>query len=196
MVSSNSFKGSPMAKKMSGLKLIVERRPDPCHGFTLSVTGFSGVPEQTLCVVNGNFVEHRGAVVLLDIDQHVVYGLSHPGVISRIHSLPPQMLLTTRDLAHKLFEHGMKASLGKVKIKNHWFIASIESFYQVLPSVPSLGLQVISDMTYNRAILEVSIPGCYPVYLATRDYADCRYELRALEDVRSRLEIELESTEK
>ena len=95
---------------------------------------------QTLSIVNGNQSDFLGPVILLNLDQHSIYGMSHPEVISRIYTKGPQQLIATKDVAHNLFEHGMKASLGKVKIKLNWYLTTLETFYTVASSTPALQL--------------------------------------------------------
>jgi hypothetical protein len=104
-------------------------------------TGFSGIglsyddgsgQAKTVAHINGNNPDHRGPVILLSLDASAVYAMSQPQVISRILSEGPQTLITTKDIAHTLFEHGMKAALGKHKIGNNNFFASMETYYKVV----------------------------------------------------------------
>jgi hypothetical protein len=93
-----------------------------------------------IALINGNKPDFTGPIILLDIDQDVVYGLSHREVVSRIYKEGPQILLTTKDMGHKLYEHGMKASLGRVKVGNVQYTTNIETFYTVKSSYGSLSL--------------------------------------------------------
>ena len=95
---------------------------------------------RTIAIVNGNEPDFLGAVILLNIDQHVVYGLSHPEVISRILEKGPQYLLTNKETGHNLFEHGMKATLGKIKINMNCFNTTLETFYTLTNNVSNLTL--------------------------------------------------------
>ena len=82
--------------------------------------------------INGNTVsDNHVPIVLLSLEPHTIYGLSHPHVISDILNNGPQNLVTSKHLGHKLFEHGMKASWGQVKIKNNKFLTCLDTFYSV-----------------------------------------------------------------
>ena len=93
---------------------------------------------QPLAILNGNQVDFLGPIILLNLDQSIVYGLSHPEVVGRIYSKGPQQLLTSKELAHNLFEHGMKSALGRVKIRLNWFLTSLDTFYSVASTTPTL----------------------------------------------------------
>jgi hypothetical protein len=112
---------------------------------------------QTLSIINGNQSDFLGPVILFNLDQHIIYGMSHPEVISRIYTKGPQQLITTKDLSHNLFEHGMKASLGKVKIKLNWFLTTLETFYTVTSSTPILQLVLGKDNRIGCLITPVTI---------------------------------------
>ena len=81
--------------------------------------------------INGNSPSNQVPIILLSVDPYVTFGLSHPHVISGILNDGPQNLITSRNLGHTLFEHGMKSSWGKVKVKNNKFITCLETFYLV-----------------------------------------------------------------
>ena len=87
---------------------------------------------KTIAVVNGNDPGFAGSIILLSLDQHTIYGLSHPEVVSRILEKGPQNLLTSKELGHNLFEHGMKAALGKVKINTNYFNTTLDTFYNLI----------------------------------------------------------------
>jgi hypothetical protein len=139
--------------------LRVRRLKEFYHGFlvTLDLQGKT----QPVCMINGNTAEHRGPVVLLSIDQHVVYGMSHPAVVSRILSSEPQVLVATKEMGHRLFEHGMKAALGKIRIGNSPMFTQIDTFYAVKQEFKPFGLSINGteapvltvrlelDVTYN-----------------------------------------------
>lgn len=170
-------------------ELVIIRSDDNFQGFTLNVRGFNS-EDQTLCLINGNRVDFKGAVVLLEIDQYALYGLSNPPVISRVLSNPPQVLLTTKELAHRLFEHGMKASLGKVLVNHHWYLTNIDSFYSVQNSLNPLGLHIIGEG--QKPVLKVLVPGYKPVWMGMRSNINCGYpELHVLDDIRGLVRIPL-----
>jgi hypothetical protein len=104
---------------------------------------------QPLAIINGNKPDFCGPVILLNLDQHIVYGLSHPEVVSRIFTKGPQQLISTREMSHNLFEHGMKVSLNRVKVKVNWFLTSLETFYTQTLQTPVL--QIIYGRESNRA---------------------------------------------
>jgi hypothetical protein len=96
-------------------------------------------------IINGNEPDFFGPIILLSIDQHTVYGLSYPEVISRILVKGPQSLITTKEMSHNLFEHGMKASLGKLKINNSYFLTTLETFYTMTNKASNMSLILGKD---------------------------------------------------
>jgi len=100
---------------------------------------------KTIAIINGNDPEFAGPIILLSLDQHTIYGLSHPEVISRILEKGPQNLLTSKEISHNLFEHGMKASLGKIKINTNYFYTSLDTFYTLTTKVSCLSLLIGKD---------------------------------------------------
>jgi len=97
---------------------------------------------KTIAIINGNNPEFAGPIILLSLDQHTIYGLSHPEVISRILEKGPQNLLTSKEISHNLFEHGMKASLSKIKINTNYFYTSLDTFYVLSTKVSCLSLLI------------------------------------------------------
>ena len=98
-----------------------------------------------VAIINGNEADFFGPIILLNIDQHILYGISHPEVISRILVKGPQNMLSTKEMSHNLFEHGMKSSLGKMKINNNTFITTLDTFYTVLNKVSNMSLVIGKD---------------------------------------------------
>lgn len=94
--------------------------------------------DTTYMYVEGNSSKHV-PVVVLSIDPHIVYGMSHPLTISRIFSDGPQTLLTTKKLAHNLYEHGMKSSWGSIMLGLTPMYTQLPTFYDVV-SVHSNGV--------------------------------------------------------
>jgi len=153
------------------LKLVVQRNKQPHQGFNVSVE--SDGKRDVYCLINGNMSTHRGVVVLLSLDQDSVYGLSHPSVVSRILSKGPQVLLSTKDTAHKLFEHGMKASLGRIKVGENQFLTSLETFYALRPDFKALRLEVLAQ--YSSPVLQVKGEKS-SVYITTRKILELEAE--------------------
>ena len=130
-------------------QLRFERNANIHEGVLLSLD------DAPLAVLNGNRREYNLPVVLLNIDQYVVFGLSHPWVISRILGEgSPQTLIARKDMAHTLYEHGMKASLGKIRQGNQTFYTALDTFYT--QTNESGFLSMLQSGPYT---LRVSIPG-------------------------------------
>jgi len=125
------------------MELIISRLAQ--HHLGLKVSIKEGETIGHVAIINGNNPDFLGPVILLNIDQHVVYGLSLPEVISRILVKGPQYLLSTKELAHNLFEHGMKSSVGKIKIHMNYFITSLETFYTVTTKASNVTLVTSKD---------------------------------------------------
>jgi len=111
------------------MQLIVSRLVDLSHGMEMALKVDDSIT--TIAIINGNKPEYRGPSILLSLDQHVVFGMSHPAVVRRLLDEGPQVLVSNKETAHTLFEHGMKASVGRVKIKNSTFVTNLETFYEV-----------------------------------------------------------------
>lgn len=144
------------------MELILSKLQSNFDGFDLSIKHDSqGTSQesriQTVARINGNHADYCGPVVVLNIDQYVVYSLSQPEVVSRILTKGQQQLLTTKETAHNLFEHGMKASLGKLKIKTNWFLTTLETFYSC--SLTGHCLEIIQGNKENKENRENKI-GC------------------------------------
>ncbi len=107
------------------MELILGRNSELHHGFSLSDSN-----GKSLLRIDGK-KDDSTPVLLLTIDPHTVYGLSHPKVINKIIATGPNLLITQKKYAHNLFEHGMKSSWGTVKIMNNKFQSTIETFYDV-----------------------------------------------------------------
>lgn len=107
------------------MELIIGRNHDLHHGFSIS-----DLQGNTLLRIDGK-KEDSIPVLLLTLDPHTVYGLSHPKIISKILATGPHTLITQKKLAHSLFEHGMKACWGSIRVLNNKFQATIESYYNV-----------------------------------------------------------------
>jgi hypothetical protein len=125
-----------------------ERRKLLHEGIRLSYEDETGVAKP-VAHINGNDFSFHGPIILTGIDAHVVYGLSHPQVISTILQMGPQSIVTTKELAHNLFEHGMKAALGKQRFGNSVFLATLESYYRVHQSIGEIRLGEGTEAFYR-----------------------------------------------
>lgn len=110
-------------------RLILAKLNNEYEGYSLSV--LTDDNQKRLFTINGNSTGNKSPVVLLNIDPHVVYGMSHPSVIKRILSRGPQKMLATKELSHRLYEHGMKGSWWKIQIQKNVMMTSLETFYNV-----------------------------------------------------------------
>jgi len=148
------------------MQLIVSRLAEPFQGMEMVLK--IGEVLTTIGIINGNKAEYRGPSILLTIDQHVVFGMSHPAVVRRLLDEGPQVLLSNKETAHTLFEHGMKASVGKVKIKNSMFITNIETFYEVKQTHKQLSIVMSAN---GRVGCMVQPEGsAWPVVLSCGDF--------------------------
>lgn len=107
------------------MELVIGRNSELYHGLSLS-----DLDGNTLLRIDGK-KDDSVPVLLLTLDPHTVYGLSHPKNISKILSSGPHILITQKKTAHSLFEHGMKSCWGNIKVFNNKFQSTIESFYDV-----------------------------------------------------------------
>jgi hypothetical protein len=112
------------------MKLALARNQEKHNGFMICDMDTN----TTLMYVDGN-ANKQVPVAVLALDPHVVYGMSHPSVVSRIFSEGPQTLITIKKLAHSLFEHGMKASLGTITLGATPLFTQLLTFYDVQDSV-------------------------------------------------------------
>ena len=165
------------------------RQSEPQYGFTLSykreAAGSDPGGYNAMAVINGNAPNYyKLPVVLLSIDPHIVYGMSHPDVIETLLETGPQIMLSTRDLPHKMFEHGMKASLGRMEVGRNTFLTNINTFYDVQYDFPNFGIVV--DRDKNPGLL-VKDSGQIPALITTRKFGSItldykRFNLEDIED--------------
>jgi hypothetical protein len=148
------------------MELIISRMPELYEGMQIALKENGKL--RPLALVNGNKPDFKGPVILSEIDQHAVYGLSHPAVVSRIYAEGPQMLLTTRDLAHNIFEHGMKAALGQVRMGGNMFFTKMETFYTV--SSETQNMRLIAGRRGKSAVIIRPREDCRPVVIAPRNF--------------------------
>lgn len=145
------------------MKLIISRLSTLPEGFEVAVQDEN---VNTIAVINGNKPNFSGPILLLELDPHIVYGLSHPSVISRILAERPQELYTSKELAHRLFEHGMKASWGTVKVRNSQFLTTLSTFYTVKTEGPKF--KFLGDK--SRPAIGIQIPNRKDVVITASDY--------------------------
>ena len=125
---------------MSDKKLVLGRMQDLHEGFLLqSVTKNAEGDEITenLIMINGNRPSYTGPVALLYLDPYVVFGMSHTNVISRIlhEGKGSQKLLTSKEISHNLYEHGMKASWRYIQSNNLKMMTSGDTFYDQITTL-------------------------------------------------------------
>ena len=125
------------------MKLALARSQEKHNGFMICDMD----SETTYMYIDGNSSKHV-PVALLSIDPHVVYGMSHPVTINRIFSDGPQTLLTTKKLAHTLYEHGMKSSWGSMMLGPTPVFTQLSTFYNAI-TVP-----------FNNNIFVASVHTC------------------------------------
>jgi hypothetical protein len=139
------------------MKLVLARGKDKHNGFMLTDMD----TETTYMYVDGNHSKHV-PVALLSIDAHIIYGMSHPAAVSRIFASGPQILLTTKRLAHSLYEHGMKAAWGSIMLGSTPVFTQLSSFYD-LQETQSVGNIVAASVhslpKEEKAYLKIAYQG-------------------------------------
>lgn len=148
------------------MRLFISRHQNHYDGISIQLEGNDG-KYRHVCIINGNQIKHQGPVVVLNIDAHVIYGLSQPSIISRITENGPQPLLTIKEYAHSMFEHGMKAALGKVKIKNNAYITSLETFYKLESKLEIEGITLSILTHFNKPFLSMCLEGFKPILISS-----------------------------
>lgn len=108
------------------MKLEIIRNTEKENGFSIVDTGTG----KTILMINGNDHDYNGPIAITSIDPYILFGLSSPRVVNRIiGEQKPQTLLTTKELSHTLFEHGMKSCWGKIKLNQLEARATSSTFY-------------------------------------------------------------------
>jgi hypothetical protein len=108
------------------MKLALVRNKEKYNGFTIRDLN----NEHQFFYLDGNGNQSL-PVILLSLDPHIVYGMSHPSTITRIFQDGPQTLLTTKKIAHTLYEHGLKACWGQVTLGNTPMYTQMNTFYAI-----------------------------------------------------------------
>lgn len=137
------------------MQLIISKLAEVHHGFSLATK--DGDNTRTLAVINGGLPKHQGPIVVLSLDQHVIYGVSHPHVVSRLLADGPQTLLTSKELADRLYENGMKASLYRIKVGSTTLYTKLDSFYRVEPQTKYL--TIVPGATSHQVGCLIQIQG-------------------------------------
>ena len=125
------------------MNIIISKLVDHCEGWEISLKNDESI--ETIAIVNGNKPLYSGPIVVLGVDQYILFGLSNPVVVGRILAEGPQEMISSRDLAHKIFEHGMKSVLGRIRINNNYFLTCLETFYTVKSESGLLSLVLGND---------------------------------------------------
>ncbi len=139
------------------MKLALARNQEKHNGFMICDMDTN----TALMYVEGNANKHV-PVAVLSLDPHIVYGMSHPSAVSRIFSEGPQTLVTIKRIAHSLFEHGMKASLGTITLGPTPLFTQLPTFYDVQDSVVLQNEVRVSVHAYpkeDKAYLKVAHEG-------------------------------------
>ena len=149
------------------MQLIISRLKELYYGFEIAFKQADKITR--IGLINGNKPDYLGPVILLNIDQHVVYGMSHPKAIAEIYEKGPQPLLSTKELGHRLFEHGMKAAIGKVRLRNNTFSTTLDTFYTPMTSYENL--EIIQGQAGKVACLvKGPVSGALPILLSHRNF--------------------------
>lgn len=101
-------------------------------------------------------------VILLSIDPHIVYGMSHPSTVTRLFQDGPQKLITTKKIAHTLYEHGMKGCWGQIMLGNTPVYTQLNTFYELQDEFefsPFTGVKLIARLigAGDKAAVEIII---------------------------------------
>ena len=147
------------------MKLALVRNKEKMNGFTIRDLD----SEHQFFYVDGNGSQSL-PVILLSLDPHIVYGMSHPSTITRIFQDGPQTLLTNKKIAHTLYEHGLKACWGQVMLGNTPMYTQMNTFYAVQDEFefsPYKGITIVAKVhgREEKPFLEIIVrTGNDPVY--------------------------------
>lgn len=119
---------------MADKKLILGRMQDHHEGFLLQSIEKDDQGEEKLVdliMINGNRPSYTGPVAILYLDPFVVFGMSHNNVVSRLlhEGKGTQSLVTSKEIFHTLYEHGMKASWRYINVNGLKYMTCAETFY-------------------------------------------------------------------
>lgn len=166
-------------------KIILAKLATPTEGYSLSIMGEDS--SETLLLINGNKQSYNGTVALLDIDPEILYGLNQTPVIQKNLKTHPQNMLASKEMAHKAFEHGMKASWWKININNTPVLTTMESFYNVTQrySHKALDISLIQGKGKKCALL-INLKQGHGQYLITNRW----FEAESLPNVDKHIVLE------
>lgn len=171
-------------------KLIIAKLNSEHEGYSLSID--YGGEMKPLIRINGNSLNYQGPVALISIDPFVVFGLGEPTVVARILSKGPQVMYSTKELAHRLFEHGLKASWWKVYVQKNAMFTSLETFYDVRTDSMDDKIKIISGKDKKAAVL---VSNEEKSYLISNKHFEADNNIKvdkhiALEDIRDYLYLD------
>jgi len=150
------------------MRILISRLQEYHHGWDLSLDDGDSI--KRIALLNGNKPSEDliSPAVVFSLDPHVIYGVSHPTVISQILTRGPQPLVTTKEIAHKMYEHGMKASWWRVKHGSNSFFTNLETFYEVVQDTKHLSL--ITGVNETCGCL-VRVAGYAPALICQRGFS-------------------------
>ena len=157
------------------MQLIVSKLSEDFRGLSLALKDDDRI--ETVALINGNKSDHKGPVILLGLDQEVVYGMSHRRVVSRIYANGPQPLVTTKEMGHRLFEHGMRAAVGRINIGNTEFITCLDTFYK--PTMKYGRLEIKSQGGKLGCLYQLE--GYHPILITTAGFPKGEYDEHRLD---------------
>jgi len=167
------------------MQLIVSKLAEEYHGLSVALKDDDRI--ETIAMINGNKADHKGPVILFNLDQEIVYGMSHRHVISRIYTNGPQNLITTKELSHRLYEHGMKASLSRIKINNTTFLTCLETYYTSIQNYGRFELKAAG----GKLGCLYSLEGYIPVLLTTGGFPKGEFDENRLDIDKIQTEVML-----
>lgn len=135
--------------------------------------------EERIALIDGNNPEVSAIIprVLFNLSPFSVWGYSHPDVLMPVLAgdIKPYPMIASKSQAHTLFEHGMKAAWGQVRIlRDVPVLTRLDTFYSIIASEKDaleLNPQITSMTFFNEAqagdnALEISFSGNRRVYIA------------------------------
>lgn len=144
------------------MHLMLSRNQHRCEGHSLFLC--EGDKSVLLCIINGNKPDTTCPIFLNEVDPYTVFGLSQPLVISQILEAEPRVLLSSKEIGHRTFEHGMKASWGKIKIKNSYMFTNMETFYKISEQADYLNCRLEAVSYAGGIALYINCNNSYTVF--------------------------------
>lgn len=139
------------------MKLALVRNKEKLNGFSIKDLN----SDTTLFYIDGNGNQSL-PVILLSLDPHIIYGMSHPSTVTRLFQDGPQKLITTKKIAHSLYEHGMKACWGQIVLGNTPVYTQLNTFYELQDEfefTPFTGIKVAAKLhgAGDKAAIEIVV---------------------------------------